>query len=362
MNKKFKIALLVSGAFLLASCGKLEKGTSSISPNSNAKDKAVATAQVDSGSYQALLIDGKYRTSQARGLTANRLNSNYNSINFERGLLELSKEHFAVNDFYFQEGQLFSREEVIQLFSRNPKESKKGLNPESGPIVFQQIVEQNYINKKSEKLEGISIGIALNQVDYSSDPVESIDDATILAEGQRIAPLILMEIRSKDGMDKIPVTIGLFKQAPKDNIAGGSYYSTAYSSSGDKLDKWQDVNEDYFVLGTGSNDKTPPADDGLENKFTDFKNNIQRFFPNTSGISGVASYRNNELVKFTIVIESKYFGETEMINFTQFVSGSVETIFTMNGNIEVQINTLNAPKGLVKKEVGSDQVQTTIFN
>lgn len=60
MRKKIVIGL-VGAALLLVGCGKLEKGSSAISPNQASGDKTATTGQLDASTYQALLVDGKYK-------------------------------------------------------------------------------------------------------------------------------------------------------------------------------------------------------------------------------------------------------------------------------------------------------------
>lgn len=362
MRKKIVIGI-VGAALLLAGCGKLEKGTSTISPNQGG-DKTATTGQLNESSYQALLVDGKYKTGKARGVSMSTLNSNYNLANAEKGLMELSKSAFPVDKFLFQEGQYLSREDIIQLINRQSDEAPQGLNPadKASPIVFEQILEQNYLSKETEQLGGVSIGIALNSVDYSGEVPVVIDEATINSEGQRIAAKVLEKLRTIKELESVPVTIGLFRQATRDNIGGGNYFAKATSKSGNELSGWEEVSEAYIVLPAKEGEQNNATSDGLSNKFTDFKNSIQRFFPNSSGISGVAAYRNSELKKLTIVIETKYFSETELLNFTQFISTTVDTVFNINGNIEVQINTLEGPQGFVEKQVGSDKSVGHMFN
>lgn len=362
-RKKIMIGLVVTGLFL-ASCGKLEKGTSNISPNQGSNNKTVTTGQIDETSYQALLVDGKYKTGKARGLSTSTLNSNYNLVNLEKGLMELSKSEFPVDSFYFQEGQYLGRDEIVQLINRQSDSFPKGLNSADPaiPVVFEQVLEQNYLNKETEKLGGISLGIALNSVDYSGAQAVEVNPDLIVSEGKRVAEVILEKVRAIDGLDNVPVTIGLFEQATKDNVGGGHYFAKATSKNGGKLSNWEDINEAYVVLPAKEGEQNNATNDGLSNKFVDFKNSLQSFFPNSSGMSGVASYRNNQLQKLTIVIETKYFSETEILNFTQFISTTVDTIFNMNANIEVQVNTLEGPQGFVEKKAGSDKSVGHIFN
>lgn len=362
--RKNLIILTAATLLLLTGCGNIDKGTSSVSPGQAGEDKRVVTGKIDSGTYQALLNDGKYKPASARGLTANIMNSNYNSANFEKGLLELSKDEFSVENHLFQEGQMLSRDEILGFVNRKGSSYPNGLNVPKGegPIIFQQILEQDYYDKESRNLTGISIGIAINSVDYSEDEPVEIDDATVDAEGKRVAQVILEHLRKKSDLENIPIKIGLFKQAAKDNIAGGNYFATTLSKKGTTIGDWETVVEEYVALPGNSGDSNPAVADGLANKYTDFRNSIQNFFPNSSGISGVARYRDNQLEKFSIVIDTKYFSETEIINFTQFIAQLVEQAFNVTGEVEVVVKTLEGLESIVTKSPGSEIAEIQIFN
>lgn len=363
MNKYKMLPIALASVFLLVGCGKIEKGTAQIDPDAS-KNQSVSTGRLDNKSYESVLTDGSYKTSPLRGLNVNLLNSLENSSNFECGLLEISKEHFSVNDYYFQEGQQLTREQVLYLIERKSDSNPNGLNPkdENKPYIFQQVMEQDFIDKKTDKLAGMSLGIALNSVDYSADPAIEVDDAKVQAAGKEAAEKLIEVVRKMDGMGDIPITIGLFKQASRNNVAGGSYFAQATSEKGKKLSDWTAVNEEHIVLLSGSNAKNSASEDGIEAKFTNFKTSVEEFFPNNSGISGTAHYRKGDLQKTVIKIETKYFGETEMQHFVQYVAKITETLFNIPGDVEVQINSLDGPEGFVKKKAGSDEFITNVFN
>lgn len=363
MNKLKLLPIVVVPMIVLAACGNIEKGTSHLNPDTE-KNQTVATGRIDDKSYESIVTDGHYQTSPLRGLTINLLNSQENTTNYERGLVEISKEYYPVNKYYFQEGQLLERERVLDLIERKSSDNPDGINPEDTkkPYVFQQVIEQDYLDKKTNKVAGISLGIALNSIDYSAEPAVEVTDAEIQEAGKAAADKLLAEIRSMKGMSDIPVAIGLYKQSSSDNIAGGNYFAEGYSKSGKKISDWTAVNEEHITLLPGSNNKNSATDDGLETKFSDFKTSVEGFFPNNSGISGVAHYRNGTLQKTVIKIETKYFGETEIQNFVQYIARATKTLFNVQGTVEVQINSLDGPEGFVKKSSDSDEITTNIFN
>lgn len=361
INKKL-ITLAVASMALLAGCGKLEKGTSHVDPSESDSGKVDTTGRIDRQSYQAVLVDGKYKPNAVRGLTASVLSSPYNASNLENGLVELSKDSYPVDNYLFQEGQILKREDIIAMLTQHSEEAPNGLNPGEGPIIFEQVLEQDFWDKKKERLAGISLGIALNSETKTDGETKNIDDETIVNEGKRIAQGVLERLRSYKGMEKIPVTIGLFKQAKASDIAGGDYFAKATSEKGDKLGEWSDISEEYLALIPGTEDDSIASKDGLVNKYGDFKNSVDDFFPNNSGMSAVACYRDDELQKLTIKIETKYFGETELFNFTQFVGKTAQSVFNLPAELEIQINTLEGTKGTITKALNSDEFNAHAFD
>lgn len=365
-NKRLlAVGLLCFTLWGVAGCGNVDQLKHDEDQKSTNKNTTTATGRVDKGSYQSIIENGKYKTSPTRGYSASRLNSNYNLNNFETGLLNLSKEHFSVDRFYFQEGQKISEKHLKQWLGRKSDSNPNGLNPENEaePIILQQILEQDFIDVENHKLEGMSIGLALNKVYYTQDDSVEIPEEKVESEGKRIADELLAKLREIKGLAAIPITINLFEQAPREDIAGGRYIAQGISENGDtSIKDWKPINEEYILLPIVDDEVNTATEDGLSGKFNDFRNNVQGFFPNLSGVTGVAYYKDKALQTLSIKIETKYFGKTEMTSFTQYVGKSVETIFHLPANIEVQINSIEGPQAFVEKAADSDTVYSHVFD
>ena len=103
---KIKHFLIVAMSLsFLSGCGNLNKGITNINEGEETASGNITTGRVDNSVYQAVMTDGKYQPSAARGLNAEQMNSGFNQTNFENGLLRLSKQTFSVDTCYFQEGQ-----------------------------------------------------------------------------------------------------------------------------------------------------------------------------------------------------------------------------------------------------------------
>lgn len=356
---------MLSTTLLVTACGNLEKGSSKVDPQQVNSNATITTGRVDNTVYQALMENGKYLTSVTRGLSASRLNSNYNLTNYENGLLTLSHDSFSADKYYFQEGQKIPLEDLKNWLGRKNAGNEAGLNPEdeNSPIIFQQLLEHDFINRETQQLDGISLGIALNKVYYTSDGATEIDQATMESEGKRIANEILARTRQIEGLKDIPIEIGLFEQAPKDDLVGGHYFAKGSSTKGStSIDKWTDYSEEYVSLPVAEGVENAASKDGINTKFVDFKNTVQSFFPNLSGVVGTAYYKENVLQSITIKIETKYYSKTEITSFTQYVGKTAESVFKIPASVEIQINSIEGPQAFLEKNADEDKMYAHIFN
>ncbi len=365
--------LLVFLLTVMTACGNIKSVSKSTDQKVVNSNKSITTGRVTTGVYQSLMEDGKYQTSVARGLSASRLNSNYNLTNFENGLTKISQEAFSVDQYYFREGQKISYETLQKWLSRKSATIAEGLNPEisadtedqqkANPIIFQQLEEYDFINKDSQKLAGVSLGIALNKVYYTTNSSVEIDEQTMQAKGKEVAAEIIARVRKIDGMKDIPITIALFEQAEKEDLAGGHYFAKATSKAGSsKISKWQTVSENYVSLPVINDETNEATADGISSSFTSFKSSIQGFFPNLSGVTGIAYYQGSDLQKLTIKIETNYYSKTEITSFTQYVGKTAESAFNTKGEIEIQISSLEGEQAFLTKKSGEDTMTSHIFN
>lgn len=348
--------LLFPLGLLLAGCGNLQKGITTINEGETTTGGNITTGRVDNSVYQGVITDGQYQTNAARGLTASRMNNGYNQENFENGLLRLSKEIFSVDTYYFQEGQKIEKATIEKWLGKKTEDNPLGLN-QSGdaPIIFQQLLEYDFLKEDGKTLGGLSLGFAFNSVYYGENGAVSISKEEMMETANQAVNTVLTNVRSIAGLEEIPIVIGLFQQSPKDDIAGGSYiYYTVSQNGQTTVDSFEAVNEAYVVLPVADGQTNEATDDGLDNKFKTFQTAIYNFFPDLTGVSGKAYYVDGQVQKITVSIASNYYSQTEIISFSQFVSKQVESVFAdVPGAIEVQLRSLSGQQAFVYRE-GSD--------
>lgn len=333
---------------------------------------AVSRNQLGSDYYRpALDAEGHYLTSQNRGITLN-LNSGINLNLFEKDLIRLSQEQFPTGEYFIREGQYLPEKLVRSWIGRKSEKNPEGLNPaEEGegddrvPRYLNSILELDFYKESEEgvDLSGMSIGLALNTVDYYTavqfGPTleQEINEEKILEEGKRIANEVLRRIREMEDLEEIPVMISLYKQAPRDDLAGGVHVVKGSNTTGSTaVDNWKEINEErkiYPLAGQSSAEG---------NAFANFQSEVEAFFPNVSGITGRAHYINERLDSLAINIMTQFYGETEMISYTQYLKQSAATYLPADIEIEIVVESPGGVEAFLEKGPADAEFYYHVFD
>ena len=346
------------------------------------EEKAIIPKYRISEDYYKMLVP--FKTSEARGLVASNLNTRFDVDEFETGLMRMASDKFPTDKYVFQEGQYLDKKTVQNWLSRklegkDLEEAKRkdksfkneGLNPpessEKSPIYVTHILEHNYLVKKDEKtleLGGVSIGLALNSVYYyrTEDGIQKenkIDKATIEKKGKEIAQVVVKRLRDIEGLEKVPIVVSLYEQAPKSSIVPGHFFArTIVDGGSENIGKWENINEEYYFFPSEEGTKKKPDD---ANTFKRLKGDIEDFFPNYTGIIGKAFYQDGEMKQMKIEIPVQFYGKTEVIAFTQFLTGKVVEYYKDYISLEVTINSSRGPEALIVREPGQDKPTVHVF-
>lgn len=350
-------------------------------------DKKVTIPKYNiSDSYYKMVLP--FKAGAARGLTAENLNTRLDIDEFETGLMRIAQDSFSTEDYLFQEGQYLDEPTVRSWLSRklegkDLKAAEKdenfqnaGLNPVKGgspgdsPNYLATMLEHNYLIRKDDKsveLGGVVIGLALNSVYYYrekiGDPQKEIpiDDKKIEEEGKKIAAEVIKRIRSKEELKNVPVTIALYQQAPKTSIVPGKFIAKSDIRGGStELGSWRELNEEYAFFPDAANEKKHPDEAEI---FTRFKNNVDNYFPNYTGVVGKAFYKDDQLREMKIEIPMQFYGKTEVISFTQFLTGQIMDYYAANHlRVEVEITSSEGEEAVIIKEAGANEPTVHIYD
>lgn len=376
-NKKRWLILPVLFVFLSACNLTNEESTNPENPdetNENIQNNTnvVTRNQLGAEFYRpALDENGRYQISNNRGITLS-LNSGINISLFEKDLMRLSQEEFPTDNHFIQEGQNLPENLVKSWLARESEDNPEGLNPpDSGdgddrvPRYLNSILEFDFFTESDNGLQlaGMSIGLALNTVDYYQAEqfgptlAQEIPAEEVLNQGQSIANELLAQIRQIEGLENIPIMIGLYEQSAQDDLAGGVYIAQGSSANGSTtIDNWNMLNEDRMIFPLEGSDSAEG------NAFANFQSEVESFFPNISGITGRAHYIDNSLTTLSINIMTQFYGEGEMVAYTQYLKQSATTYLPGDLDIEIIVESPGNVEAFLKKDRTDSEYFSYVFD
>jgi protein involved in sex pheromone biosynthesis len=345
--------------------------------DSNEKEKAIIPKYKISDKFYRTILP--FEPSKARGMVVAELNTRNDISEFETGLMRLAQSSFNPDQYLFQEGQALDTNTVKLWLNRkcSPSQLKEvglseaeniGLNPQDDkkcspgargdtPIYLASILEHNYLIKKEEdtvQLGGVVIGIALNSIhyyqpeEYGAIFEKKIPRADMEKEGKKIASEVLRRLRGMPGLKDLPIMIGLFEQESKASVVPGHFFSYTVSTKGStNIDKWEKVDERYYLFPS-----TEATDDHRDDvtSFLNFKQDVEEYFPNFTGVIGKAFYTGDQLQNLNISIPIQFYGRAEAIGFTQYVTGLVMEHFPEYISVQVDISSVSGPEALIVRK------------
>lgn len=391
MRKKMILSGLASVTLLLASCDVLpdpvgpdeettEENDENTAQTTEDGDTVIIESRIDSDYYRPVITEeGTYAPSLNRGITR-ELNSNVNIKTFEEDLMRLSQRYFSTEDHFFQEGQFLPAGTVDSWLQRSRElteeeiedgEENLGLNPEDNgstdpetrnPNYLSSVLEQDYYTQSEDGMElaGLSVGLALNSVDYYGDQgqdIQEIPREELLEEGKRIADEVISRMREIEGLETVPITVGLYEQSTRDDFAGGVYISQGISEEGaTSVSEWEVINEGRLVFPI----------EGMQsaegNQFANFKSEVEKFFPNLSGVTGIAHYMDDNLATLQIEIVTQFYGKGEIIAFTQYLNQAANSYLAESLPIEIKVESLNGVEAFLNRESGETEFDIHVFD
>ncbi|MBC1976448.1 CamS family sex pheromone protein [Listeria booriae] len=369
------LAISLSTALLLTGCAPSLNSDEQVVQKKDTKqaETGIMTKNQISADYYKTVLP--YKASKSRGLVVSNINSRYDINELESGLMRVSQQNYSPDNYLFQEGQYLTTETLTKWLDRSSDKNKDGLNPKDNgksgdqraPIYLAHILEQDYLketDKNTVGLGGISIALAMNSVDYyqkvkyGATYEQNISDSTLLAQGKEMAATVLSRIRATKGLDSVPVTIAIYKQGKRDGVVPGNFIAMT-TANGSDLGKWKTIDEKTYVL--------PSADAKSDHKtdntsFEDFKADIEKYYPNYTGVVGRARYEDGEMAELNIDIPLQFYGEAEIIGFTQYVTDLIGKHLSTNAAIQVNITTTDGTAALITRKANDNTPTAHIFD
>lgn len=388
MKKLMMLAL--SFSLLLAGCApNFNKQEEVVQEDMNETDKAIIPNYKISDKYYRTLLP--FKPSESRGLVVNNISTKYDINEFETGLMRVAQNAFDPDKYLFQEGQYLKKDTIRAWLNRKfteeqlkeqklKAEDNIGLNPiiadggnidknnEKSPIYLAHILEHNYLVKNNEDkavLGGVVIGLAMNSVHYYQKEAygatyeTKIDHDVLEREGKKMADEVLRRVRQIKGLKDVPITIALFEQESRTSVVPGSFFAYANASKGSsELGGWEEINEKYVLFPSNEAEKNHRDD---LTAFLNFKQDVEKYFPNFNGVIGKAFYAHDQLQEVNIDIPIQFYGKAEGIGFTQYVTGLVVKHFPEYISVQVNISSVNGPEALVVRKADQSEPFVHIY-
>ncbi|WP_102272831.1 CamS family sex pheromone protein [Cytobacillus massiliigabonensis] len=377
------IMLSLSLVLLLTGCApNFNKQEEVVQDKEDAKEKAIIPNYKISDSYYQTILP--FKPSKSRGLVVNNINSKFNLTEFETGLMRVAQNMYDTDKYVFQEGQFLESDQVRLWLNRKytagqlkekklEEEDNIGLNPldngkEETPKYLAHILEHDYYVKNEEgkyKLGGVVVGLALNSV-YYYQKVQfgawyetEIDHAELEREGKKLADEVLKRLRKMDELKDVPITVALFEQQSRTSVVPGTFFTYANAEKGSaSLEGWEKIKEEYFQFP--STEASESHRDDLT-AFLNFKQDVEAYFPNFNGVIGKAFYADGQLQELNINIPIQFYGKSEGIGFTQYVTGLVVKHFPDYISVQVEISSVNGPEGLIVRKADQNEPFVHIY-
>lgn len=374
---------------LLAGCAPNLDGKDITEETTDDSAKAIIPKYQISDSYYRTILP--FEASAARGQVVSNMNTRYDMTEMEMGLMRIAQEDFSTETYLFKEGQFLDSNTVKSWLQREftkdqlkkkemEEDENLGLNPvdpgsgdidernKENPLYLAHILEHNYMVKKSDDtvgLGGVVIGLALNSVHYYQKEAygatfeTEISDKAMLEEGKKIAEEVLNRLRKMDGLGEVPITIALFRQESNTSVVPGNFVSYTHVSKGkNSISSWKDLNEKYMLFPSEEAKEVHRDENTI---FLNFKQDVEKYFPNFNGVIGRGFYIDNQLQELKIEIPIQFYGKTEAIGFTQYVTGLVMEHFPEYIAVEVTVSSVYGEESLIVRKANTTEPIVHIY-
>ncbi|MDN6385229.1 MAG: CamS family sex pheromone protein, partial [Alkalibacterium sp.] len=119
---------------------------------------------------------------------------------------------------------------------------------------------------------------------------------------------------------------------------------------------WKKINEERVIFPLEG------MHSAVGNNFANFKSEVENFFPNVSGVTGLGHYIENQLVDLEISVTTQFYGKGEMIAFTQFLNEAGKTYLPGNVPTQINVESLNGMESYLNRENDKKEYEVYIFN
>ncbi len=320
--------------------------------------------------YSDALTSGDYRfvkdtkLSTVRDAHKERQRTKKDIDAIRRGMLEISKLHFPVNQFLLNELDILSFDRLtsvgtygfddIALLDYASDSNPYGLNPFKdkeislgnvtlkGPELITDLFELDFVkeNDKANQISGMTTTLVLAKQPFNQENKEVIIPEEALIEyGKEASNKLQNYLSTLPQLTGIPIVVNLFVAESNDiNVPGRFVGYTTYDKGNSK---YTEVNEVYYYLGS---EEAKKYNGDLNNLFTVYSTELNKVLYENVGVVGLVRMVNNQISNLTIEINAQFksFVEEEILlqkineSFALLKDNSYQTIVTLKDVNEIK--------------------------
>ncbi|MGD8191825.1 CamS family sex pheromone protein [Brevibacillus ginsengisoli] len=296
-----------------------------------------STVDVNENYYSGLF---PYKENKTRGMLSKLKSYRIDFSHLELGLMEIARETYKEDDYYFQEGQVIPANQVKAWLS-SPSEDPAGLNPEKGGNLLVNVLEHDYLDKNSKKLSGIVLGLTLSPryKDASGqDKMYSTDE--LRTKGEQLASHIVTKVHTL--APQIPMVVALYQVPDKSStlVPGHFILTGTVNANESSVSKWQPIDEAYYLFPSDDVYKAYPQ---ISLQYDKLMKQTQSFFGEYIGLTGVGRFMDGQLIEMNLTATAEYDSRTEVLQFTQYAATLIDQLFDKKVQVNLYVQSVNKP-------------------
>jgi protein involved in sex pheromone biosynthesis len=287
-------------------------------------------------------------------------------------LVDLSKEHFDVNEYYLQEGSIITLTRLGALVRRESATNPIGLNPPSGSlfpngsgvdvadaVVVTDVMEVNFMQKRGNDytLAGISIAIVLNPNQSVGESRVRITPERLYEYGSDMGRKLESYLRGLSGVGDVPIYITLYSLESVDAILPGGMIGEGLFLS--RSGQFSRLNESWILIPSNASNELNPL---VHSLFLQLKNKVQILLPEATGVFARARVINQRIDLMVIDVNANVKTYTELLALTQLILNEVTDFEEQKMDIKIHIKNLNSTLVLIEKKANDDAFTIIYLN
>lgn len=288
-------------------------------------------------------------------------------VQVEKGLMDLSKEHFPVNKVAFKTHEFLDYDELDAtdgsrgLLGTLRDDNPNGLNPSNnekfdtgngitqGGVILVDIYELDWYH--NDKLDGISLGLVVNDQIDQDGKVYPITDEKMKGYIEVTCSKLVnyMRERFNEISKNVPIYIGVYElnHDPLDNSNGGYVYEGYFTGN---QHTYNELNENYVIIPSVT---FSTLDEEMADEFNKFKEKIVNVLPDSTYVVGEAKFENGiaKYVQLTVTTHGKMVGE--ILSATQTVKEQLDLFENTDVDYRIQVINNGDVFAMMHREAGS---------